>query len=69
MGSMVNGTRRQGVMEQLKDLRPGLHSVKAEVGLIKRRLVNTDAMLTVDDVESLSKAEEDYREGKTKRLM
>ena len=56
-------------MEQLKDLRAGLHFVKAEVKLIKRRLVNTDAMLTVDDIESLNEAEEDYREGKTKRLM
>ncbi len=46
-----------------------LKEIKSELAFIKKHMVDGDIILTSEDLESLEKAEKDFKEGKTKRLV
>ena len=46
-----------------------LDGIKSELDYIKKHIVDADAILTEDDIESLQDAEKDLKERKTKRLI
>ena len=46
-----------------------LDTIKSELDFIKEHITDADRVLTEEDTVSLSKAEKDLREGKTKRLI
>ena len=45
-----------------------LDEIKSELDYIKKRMVDVDAVLTEEDIESLKEAEEDYKRGRTVKL-
>lgn len=45
-----------------------LNHMQLDLNYIKKHLVDLDLVLTDDDRESLQLAEEDFRQGKTKRI-
>ncbi|MDO8625010.1 MAG: hypothetical protein Q7R47_02925 [Candidatus Diapherotrites archaeon] len=49
----------------LKEIR----SLKADIEYLKGHLVESDMLLTDEDLESIQEAEKDLKTGKTKRLM
>ena len=46
-----------------------LDEIKSELDFIKQRLVDTDTILTEDDLQSIRDAERDAKLGRTKRLI
>ena len=52
----------------LKRIHEDLEFVKKGIIEIKANMVDADIILTGDDIESLQKAENDLKEGKTKRI-
>lgn len=52
----------QQIMEKLDD-------IKLELDYIKGRIVDGDVIMTDDDLQSLQKAEEEFKSRKTKRLV
>lgn len=54
---------------ELKQVMEKLDAIKAELDFIKGHIADADYILTDDDVESLKAAEEDLKQGKTKRLI
>jgi len=49
------------VLEELKEIRE-------DVKYIKKHVIDTDIVLTSDDLDSLEEAEKDFKESKTKKL-
>ena len=45
-----------------------LNEIKSELDYIKNHMVDADTILTKDDVEALSEAEDDLKKGKTVKL-
>lgn len=57
-------------MEQnLKPIMDELRIIREDLDYIKECIVDQDTVLTDDDERALKKAEEDYKKGKTKRLI
>ena len=46
-----------------------LDTIKEELDYIKSHMIDYDRVLTNDDLEALREAEEDFKKGKTKRLV
>lgn len=55
-------------MDESKLILQKLDDIKSELSHIKERIHDIDCVLTDDDLESLKKADEELRKGKTKRL-
>ena len=53
---------------EIKQISDKLDLIKADLDYLKWHLVDIDAVLVDDDIESLKEAEEDLKAGKTKRL-
>ncbi len=50
------------------DMQKDIEFLKKEVSEIKEHIIDTDMILTDDDIDSINEAEKDLKEGKTKRL-
>lgn len=59
----------QQLSNRVREIKRGLHSVRAEVRMIKKRIADDDLVLSLDDLQSLEEAEEDLKSGRTKRLI
>lgn len=57
------------VLTKLKELEDEVSSIKMEVEYMKKYAVDYDVVLTDDDLESITEAEKDLKEGKIKRLI
>ena len=57
----MNGTEKQ-ILDELKE-------IKADLEYIKKHFVDVDLVVTDDDMESVRKAEDDYKKRRTKRLV
>ena len=58
-GMHMNGTEKQ-ILDELKE-------IKADLEYIKKHFVDVDLVVTDDDMESVRKAEDDYKKRRTKR--
>ncbi len=56
-------------MTEQNQLLKELKALREDVNYLKKHIVDSDVLLTDDDLESLSEAKKDLREGKTKRLI
>lgn len=56
-------------MEETKLILSKLDSIKEELDYIKTHMVDPDTILTSDDLDALREAEEDFKKGRTKRLV
>lgn len=54
--------------DENKQILKELREIKSDINYIKKHVVDADIILTSDDLESLEKAEKDFKEGKTKKL-
>jgi len=45
-----------------------LNSISSDLDFIKKHVVDVDLVLTEEDLDSLDKAENDFKQGKTKRI-
>ena len=45
-----------------------LDEIKSELDYIKKHMVDVDAVLTEDDMDALTEAEEDLKKGRTVKL-
>ena len=45
-----------------------LNEIKTELGYLKKHMADVDTILTEDDIDALSDAEEDLKKGKTVKL-
>ena len=54
-----------GDKQILKELR----EIKADLDYIKKHIVDGDIILTSEDLESLEKAEKDFKERKTRKIV
>ena len=45
-----------------------LNHIQSDLDFIKKHIADIDIVLTDEDLEALSKADSDFKEGKTKRL-
>jgi len=52
-----------------KQILKELKEIRIDIDYIKEHMIDTDMILTDDDVESIKEAEKDLKEGKTKRLV
>lgn len=52
-----------------KQILKELKEIRTDIDYIKERMIDTDMLLTDDDIESIKEAERDLKEGKTKRLV
>ncbi|MBS3053644.1 MAG: hypothetical protein J4469_04015 [Candidatus Aenigmarchaeota archaeon] len=52
-----------------KQILKELKEIRTDIDYIKEHMIDTDMILTDDDVESIKEAEKDLKEGKTKRLV
>lgn len=57
------------VLTKLKELEDEVSLIKTEVEYIKKHTTDSDVLLADDDLESISLAEKDLKEGRTKRLI
>ena len=55
-------------MEATKIIIDKLDNIKSELDYIKEHMVDVDTCLTDDDIQAIREAEQDFSEGKTKRL-
>ena len=53
----------------LETIHNDLEFLKKKIMEIEEHIVDVDVVLTDEDVESLSEAEDDFKKGKTKRLI
>ena len=51
-----------------KQILEKLDAIKLELDYIKKHIVDVDAVLTEEDMDSLKEAEKDLKAGRTKRL-
>jgi len=56
-------------MEMEQQILERLEEIKLDLDTIKERIIDLDLVLTEDDIESLKEAENDLKQGKTKRLI
>lgn len=52
-----------------KQILKELKEIRTDIDYIKGHMIDTDMILTDDDIESIKEAEKDLKEGKTKRLV
>ncbi len=52
----------------LNIINKNIEYIMKEITEIKKHIVDVDRILTYDDIESLMEAENDLKEGKTKRI-
>ncbi len=52
----------------LNIINKNIEYIMKEITEIKKHMVDVDRILTYDDIESLMEAENDLKEGKTKRI-
>ncbi|MBI2232688.1 MAG: hypothetical protein HYU56_02105 [Candidatus Aenigmarchaeota archaeon] len=52
-----------------KQILKELKEIRTDIGYIKEHMIDTDMILTDDDIKSIKEAEKDLKEGKTKRLV
>jgi len=52
----------------LNIINKNIECIMKEITKIKKHMVDVDRILTYDDIESLLEAENDLKEGKTKRI-
>ena len=55
--------------EETKQILRELKEIRAELDYIKGHMIDSDTILTDDDVESLKQAEKELKKKKTKRLV
>ncbi len=53
---------------QTKEIMQKLNHIQGDLDFIKKRLLDEDLILDEDDIESIHKAHEDIKTGKTKRI-
>ncbi len=46
-----------------------LDAIKSELDYIKGHITDVDAVVTTDDIEALRAADDDYKKGRTKRIV
>jgi hypothetical protein len=54
---------------EIKQIVEKLNNIQSELGFIKSHITDVDLVFTEDDAESVREAENDLKEGKTKRLV
>ena len=55
--------------DETKQILRELKGIRAELDYIKGHMIDSDTLLTDDDVESLKQAEKELKKKKTKRLV
>jgi len=55
--------------DETKQILRELKGIRAELDYIKGHMIDSDTLLTDDDVESLKEAEKELKKRKTKRLV
>ena len=53
---------------EVQEIMEKLNHIQADLDFIKSHLSDVDVVLTDDDVHALQEAEEDLRDGKSKRI-
>lgn len=54
---------------EIKQVLDELKEIREDLDYIKKRVVDGDLILTLDDLQSLEEAEKDFKQRKTKKLV
>ena len=60
--TIIRESEASEIIDELKD-------IKSELASIKKHIIDVDCILTDDDLAALKKADEEFKKGKTKRLI
>lgn len=57
------------MVDENKQILKEIREIRSDIDYIKKHVINSDIILTSDDLDSLEEAEKDFKQRKTKKLV